>query len=1774
MDEIKSIARKPEKRVDWQRVITYLLLIIVLAGGAYLRFIGINWDANCHLHPDERFLSMVQAVITPAEPGTYFDTATSTLNPGNNGYDFFVYGTFPLFIIRYMGEWTGQTGYDLITILGRQLSAIADLVTVSLVYLIGARLYKPKVGLLAAAFYAFAVLPIQLSHFMTVDTFTNTFGMLTVYAGVLIATSTHKAEESFEPEQGENASPRKASFSEFFKGIWPYIFFGIALGMAAASKINAVTLALLLPLIEVIRYSKIPRSQKKGILWNIIAKIAVAAIVSIVVFRICQPYAFKGPGFFNFGINEEWWSAMRSLQAQNAGEVDFPPALQWARRPLTFSLTNMVQWGMGLPLGITAILAFLAMGWQIFKHKALVHLPLWTWTFLYFTWQATAWVRSMRYQMLVYPLFGLFAAWGLTSLWDRRREIKIWFVRVSPRVIRWVGVVLTVVVVIGTVVWAFAFTRIYTRDHSRIAASEWIYENISGPVNLVMETSESELMLQLPYRSGDTLQGNQLYRIPFEAQFDSLVTGIQLPIVTDQLGGTTQQNLRVAIIEMDTLVELATASQSQLPDLPETKWEGGAVTFTFPEAAQLQKGRRYFLELLLEGEDGEVWLKGVPDLNLMRLDGTTDIQSLPTFTQTISSEHAYVMEVGVTKAGVIKAVSIPRMLDFNMSLGMKTVHVTLTAAGTQGPIIATASLTDSFNAFGDGRGEAYVFELDNPLTLDAPQSLNISIELIDGEGALGIASIAPVHESSWDDALPVSMEGFYPYSDGGGIFRGDLNLELYWPDDDSKRTRFETTLDQGDYIFISSNRQWGTTTRVSERYPLTSTYYRNLLGCPNEKDLVWCYNVAEPGDFSGTLGFELVATFDSYPNLGTLEFNDQFAEEAFSVYDHPKVLIFQKTDAYDPQTVRDILRSVNLTKVINMTARQASDYSSEDADSPQTNLMLSEEQLETQQDNGTWSELFDRESPINTSPTLAVIAMYFFTWLLGLIIYPLLRLALPGLADKGYPFIRIAGLMMLAYLVWLAGSCGIPFTRTTILAVLGLLLLVGTVLAVLQRKALREDLRQHWRYYLVVEAIALVSFLCFLFIRMGNPDLWHPWKGGEKPMDFSYLNAVIKSTTFPPYDPWFAGGYINYYYYGFVLVGVPIKLLGIMPATAYNIVLPLLYSMLCLGAFSVGYNFYNFVAASNASQSKPDKIWRRAIWSGIATVLLLAVLGNLGTVQLLIKTFTTMGAGDMSLEGATLLQRLSWLVQGFSLFLQKTPLPLYPGDLYWIPSRTIPGEAITEFPFFTYLYADLHAHLIALPMALLSVAWGMSMLFSKCCWANMRGKLKVLSFIFSMLLGGMVIGALKPTNTWDYYTYLALSIVILVYSGWRNFKPNSKWRIKPSWQRITAILLPILLLAALSYLLYWPFNHWYGLGYSQFGYWTGSKTPLGSYLIHWGLFLFLITSWFAWETHEWMASTPMSALRKLKKVKPWLILIASIVLIVFFALLITKVVVALVVVPLGLWTIILLARPGQSDAKRLVLFLIGTALMLTLAVELFYLVGDIGRMNMVFKLYNQAWVLFALSAGVCTIWTIEGLIHWRMRTRTIWQLGLILLVFSAAMFPLLATKDKINDRMDPDAAQGLDGMAYMRTATYSDMGSTMDLSEDYYAIQWMQDNIVGSPVILEGQAYEYRWGNRYTIYTGLPGVVGWNYHQRQQRAILRSNVVQERVDAVGQFYLTEDQGFVEQFLEQYDVSYIVLGQLEQVFFPGVGLDKFEALDGVLWDEVFHYGSTAIYEVRQ
>jgi YYY domain-containing protein len=533
-------------------------------------------------------------------------------------------------------------------------------------------------------------------------------------------------------------------------------------------------------------------------------------------------------------------------------------------------------------------------------------------------------------------------------------------------------------------------------------------------------------------------------------------------------------------------------------------------------------------------------------------------------------------------------------------------------------------------------------------------------------------------------------------------------------------------------------------------------------------------------------------------------------------------------------------------------------------------------------------------------------------------------------------------------------------------------------------------------------------------------------------------------------------------------------------------------------------------------------------------------------------------------------------------------LPISYGDWYWDPSRVVPpgpGNAITEFPLFTFLYSDLHAHMIVMPVALLAISWALSVLASR-AWkgdqaspareanleleaspareTNPRSN-RWASAVFSLLIGGLIIGAVYPTNLSDAYTYLLIGILALAYAIWRYAEVESVIG------RIVLVVGAVIALYVLSTYLYLPYRAWYTQAYSALDPWKGPFTPLASYFTHWGVFLFIVVSWLTWETREWMAQTPLSALRKLK---PYQLLIEGALVGLVVIILATQYIgtsVGWIALPIAAWAGILLLNPRLPDTKRLVLFLIGTALFITVLVEVVVVHGDIGRQNTIFKFYMQAWLMLAVSAGAALAWTLPAFFRWLPGWRAFWQTAMILLLGGAALFTVTGTSGKIRDRWFPEALHTLDSMTFMKYARYPDFGRELDLSEDYRAIRWMQDHVPGSPVIVEGNCSEYRWCTRFTIYSGLPGVVGWNFHQRQQR-VFTSAWVEKRVAAVGNFYNGIDQQSASDFLKTYEVKYIIVGQVEHAAYTPEGIAKFERWDGSLWKSVYRDGQTTIYEV--
>ncbi len=1761
--EQSSVSTKTKSyRFPW---VWDFLLIGILLIGAFFRFTGVDWDEGYHLHPDERFLTMVETSIQPVDSlKQYFDTAASTLNPNNAGYTFYVYGTLPLFIVRYVAGWFGQSGYDQVNVVGRVLSGLFDLGTLVFVYLIGKRLYRnARLGLLAALFASLAVLQIQISHYFTVDNFANFFTYAAIYTAVFISTSS----QTFTND--EEITGRTPVLPKFIRKHWgsfvPFAFFGILYGMALACKVSIWALALLLPLAAFIYYSKLPSEKRYCSISYLARNLVLAGFLAVLAFRIFQPYAFSGPGFFGLHLNPNWISNLKELSAQSAGDIDVPYALQWARRPLTFAIKNLTLWGLGLPLGVLSLGGLIWMAWRSIRGDWQKHMLILGWAGFILITQSLNWVRSMRYLLPAYPALALIASWTLFKLFEGKPAAarKLRGITINWRKV--LTVTAAVLTITGTGAWAYAFRSIYTRPVTRVAASEWIYENIPAAINLKLTLPGGDnTNQQLAYQNSALVSSTTPLIYGFTAQSDLLLSSINLEHVLNQAGGDQPISLLASVAEKNgDVINYLTSGFTQSTFTPISSQQGDPVIIQFQQPIALESKKTYQLEIVVVEPDYWLRLSGGAWLEYQGQPGKS-VQYLPPPVYRLSETNPYQVSFFPIETSDLKAIHLNRVVDLLHLNNTKQISATLVRADAPEDILGRGTITASFLPGDDPRGEAVEIVFDEPVTLIKSVGYMLQFSL-KGEGELGIFNSIPVMESTWDDAIPLSMHGYNQWGYWDGLYGNVRNLELYWDDNETKRTLLQSTLDQSDAIFISSNRQWGTIPRVGERYPLTSAYYRALIGCPEDKDLLWCYSVAQPGMFSGSLGFELTAVFQNDPEIGPLKINDQFAEEAFTVYDHPKVLIFQKTAQYDPQKVQEILDSVDLTLVVKKTPRQASDFSGD--------LKLTGKELQIQRNGGTWAQLFPSNSLLNRSPLASAVAWYLAILLLGMLVFPITRNVLRGLPDMGYGFSRLVGLLLLAYFTFIISSFGGTFSRFTIIGVLVVLVIVSLVLVVKQKESLLAEIRARKKVFLAIEIVFLILFLIDLGIRIGNPDLWHPWKGGEKPMDLSYFTAVLKSTTFPPYDPWYSGGYINYYYYGFVIAAVPVKLLGIRPDLAYNLIIPTLFALTGIGAFGIGWNL--FARKSIDGKEKSGSEGLRALAAGVTATFFLLILGNLGTLKMIWQGVQKLAAPGGVIDNAGILSHLKWVVQGLGRFFTGAQLPVGIGEWYWNPSRAIPGDVITEFPLFTFIYSDLHAHMIALPITLLALGWVVSILNTRIQGTGEQKKSRWISLAVSVIFGGLVIGTLRPTNTWDLPTYLLLAAIALFYASFRYVEPPPWFlgKLHPTWRSLLYAACWVFLFAMVSFYAYQPFTAKYGQAYGNIDTWTGDHSPLGSYLVHWGWQFLLIATWFTWETREWLASTPLS---NWKKIKPYLVyvqLVGFLFLIVLVMLSILGISVGWIVGILGIWALILMLRPGQADAKRLVYFLVGTGLILTLFVELFALSGDIGRMNTVFKFYYQAWTMFSISAAASLVWLFPVVTEkWKTWIANLWQAVLAFLLICAALYPFFASFDKIRDRMSMDAPAGLDGTAFMATSRYYDAGIDIVLSEDYAGIQWMRENVIGSPVIVEANTVEYRWGNRYTIYTGLPGVLGWNWHQRQQRGFLDYNGIADRLNEIPYFYQTDSAEDALRFLEKYQVSYIILGQVERAYYPGTGLDKFETFDGVYWQEIFRINDTVIYQV--
>jgi len=960
-------------------------------------------------------------------------------------------------------------------------------------------------------------------------------------------------------------------------------------------------------------------------------------------------------------------------------------------------------------------------------------------------------------------------------------------------------------------------------------------------------------------------------------------------------------------------------------------------------------------------------------------------------------------------------------------------------------------------------------------------------------------------------------------------------LPLYDPDTVYKMEMLASALSRADYLLFYSHRLYGTIPRLPERYPLTTEYYNNL--------------------FDGSLGYELEQKFTSYPNLFGVELEDStlsrtnlpepkykeqenssylrinlgFADESFTVYDHPKVLIFKNMGQLDKNQLLSILTTPSKNKPLG--------------------LLLTNQEAELQRNGGTFSDKFHANSISNQFP---VITWLLLVELVSLLILPICFMLFRGLPDRGYLLSKIVGLLLLAYFPWLLASQGlIGFGTTSIYLGLLIMSIFSFIILMIKRKEILDFLSQRWRILVFEEFLFLIAFFSFLAIRWGNPDLWHPFRGGEKPMDFAYLNAIVHSTIVPPYDPWFAGGFLNYYYFGQFIVGTMIKATGILPEIAYNLAIPLFFALTVGGSFSIVYNLTERTRENRWSNR--GAIWGPAL-AGVTAAFLVVILGNLdGMIQLI------QGAG-----------KVFFLGESFPIF-----------D-YWQSSRMMPpdppGHEITEFPYFTFLFSDLHAHLIAIPFALLAIGLTLNMVLSAqekgFHWSNLT---------FPFLGLAIAIGALATINTWDYPTYLLIGIGAIALSYHTCNKA-----LNARLLAITAI--GGVFLASISYLFFLPFHQRYVTFSLGFGL-SPTQTNLHQYLAIHGLFLFIVMSYLI---YEWRTNT--RRLFRNNTVHFSCILIAAFIAITSALMLTLDVLVAdtlsifkrsltymtipflsVLAISLILLAITRLKENNNESPQHLfIMGLTGGALALGIGVDIITVNNDIERMNTVFKLYLQGWVLYGLASGsilwyLLTSWNKP--LHTFSVKKALWFPCLTILIISAAIYPTLGTKARLADRFSTEF-QSLDGTRYMDTAVYRDHQGLITLKWDHQAIDWMRANLLGSPIVAEGHTPAYRWGSRVSVYTGLPTIIGWEWHQIQQRFDYEHEV-KRRINQVERLFTTESEEEAFNILDEYNVRYIYVGQLEHLYYPEVGLEKFTRMEKERQiDIVYKNQEVTLYKVNQ
>jgi YYY domain-containing protein len=800
----------------------------------------------------------------------------------------------------------------------------------------------------------------------------------------------------------------------------------------------------------------------------------------------------------------------------------------------------------------------------------------------------------------------------------------------------------------------------------------------------------------------------------------------------------------------------------------------------------------------------------------------------------------------------------------------------------------------------------------------------------------------------------------------------------------------------------------------------------------------------------------------------------------------------------------------------------------------------------------------------------------FFSWyilitLLGGLTFPLAYYLFPGLADRGYTLSRALGLLIWGYVFWLFASLGVAQNDLGGL-LLGLIILGGlSAWAFVKCKPeIIQWTQSNRRLILVTEVLFLAAFGLMTFFRAANPEI----TGTEKPMELMFINGIMNSPAFPPRDLWLSGYSISYYYFGYVMAAMLAMFTGTPATIAFNLMVPLIFSLSVVGAYGILYNLLanNQLQITNHKSSAINR--QSPVFNSLLAPLFLLLISNVeGFLEILRRRGLFW---IFSSDGTAVSRFWRWLDIPELRDAPSQPLQWIPERFWWwwrasrvVQDYDLDGtfrEAIDEFPFFSYLLGDLHPHVLAMPFTLLAIAVALNLFLGG--WRGnidlYFGQLRISKTGFFTI--ALVLGGLAFLNTWD----ILIAGALIVF-GYALAQVNEAgW----GWERIEDILLLGIPLIITAFLMYLPF-------YIGFDSQAGGLTPNFMYPTRaaqlWVMWGTLFIPLFAYVIYLWRSRTPAHWRAGIFTTLGLLVvLIVAMFVLGFMALrlrpeLVIPILEAqgldatafitesmmrrlsyigslLTLLALLIPTLAFLFKSEASSSSSFVLLMIALGALLILGPDYLYLRDNFGyRINTVFKFYYQAWIVLSLASAYGIVVLLRYL---RGAANVAFRAVFALVLIVGLTYPAIAIFSKTNN-FRPSFGYTLDDFDRVQREN----------PDEAAAILWLRSAPDG--VVAEAIGGSYTQYGRISIYTGLPTVLGWPGHESQWR---EGSLQGSRAQDIETLYTTNDWVAAQEIIDRYNIRYIVVSNLERTTYR-VNEDKFNRF----LKPVFQQGNVTVYE---